>query len=115
MKPNPMNRKRMNRKTRTLLLRSVTLLYGAALLPQAAAQPAAPAKPPVAEKSQEFALTAGISAEAYPGTKYDQPLRPQFHFSSLRNWLNDPNGMVYAGDKYHFFFSTTRRARNGAT
>lgn len=59
---------------------------------------------PVAEPSNEFSLTGGISPIAYPDTGYDQPLRPQFHFSSRRNWLNDPNGMVHDGERYHLFF-----------
>lgn len=40
----------------------------------------------------------------YEEVGYDQPYRPQFHFSSLRNWLNDPNGMVYLDGEYHLFF-----------
>ena len=52
----------------------------------------------------DFAFTDDISPIAYPDTGYDQPLRPQFHFSSRRNWLNDPNGMVFDGEKYHLFF-----------
>ena len=30
--------------------------------------------------------------------------RPQFHFTPERNWMNDPNGLVYYKSKYHLFF-----------
>ncbi len=35
---------------------------------------------------------------------YDQPFRPQFHFSPQQNWTNDPNGLVYFEGEYHLFF-----------
>ncbi len=35
---------------------------------------------------------------------YDQPWRPQFHFSPAKNWTNDPNGLVYLDGEYHLFF-----------
>ncbi len=35
---------------------------------------------------------------------YTEPLRPQFHFSPARGWMNDPNGMVYYDGQYHLFF-----------
>jgi len=32
------------------------------------------------------------------------PYRPQFHFSPQRNWMNDPNGLVYDQGEYHLFY-----------
>ncbi len=35
---------------------------------------------------------------------YNQANRPQFHFTSQKGWLNDPNGMVFDGKNYHLYF-----------
>lgn len=48
-------------------------------------------------------------ADAQPGHPlypdlYRERLRPQFHFSSRRGWLNDPNGLVYAGGTFHLYY-----------
>lgn len=59
---------------------------------------------PLPDKLREFAFTDGIPRNGYHDTDYSQPLRPQFHFTSRRNWLNDPNGLVYDGKQYHLFF-----------
>lgn len=38
------------------------------------------------------------------GGLYNEHFRPQFHFSPKKNWMNDPNGMVYYRGEYHLFF-----------
>ena len=42
----------------------------------------------------------------FPGEDklYKEKDRPQFHFSSKRGWINDPNGMMYYAVEYHLFY-----------
>ncbi|HEY5706019.1 MAG TPA: glycoside hydrolase family 32 protein [Terrimicrobiaceae bacterium] len=50
-------------------------------------------------------LTSPVAAAEAPGVQpYSEPFRPQFHFTPERNWMNDPNGMVYHEGEYHLFY-----------
>ncbi|MDX3846006.1 GH32 C-terminal domain-containing protein [Streptomyces europaeiscabiei] len=35
---------------------------------------------------------------------YSETYRPQFHFTPEKNWMNDPNGLVYYEGEYHLFY-----------
>jgi len=52
------------------------------------------------------ALAIMMSARSRVATAqtYQEPFRPQFHFSPAKNWTNDPNGPVYYNGEYHLFF-----------
>ena len=51
-------------------------------------------------------LAAVRLSDALPDAEgvYQEAQRPQFHFTSQRGWLNDPNGMVYADGLWHLYY-----------
>ncbi|MCQ9131634.1 GH32 C-terminal domain-containing protein [Streptomyces hilarionis] len=42
-----------------------------------------------------------VAADTPP---YSEAYRPQFHFTPEKNWMNDPNGLVYYKGEYHLFY-----------
>jgi fructan beta-fructosidase len=57
-----------------------------------------------------FWLIVAMSVLSLPKTtalaqeSYDQPWRPQYHFTPSHNFMNDPNGMVFYKGEYHLFY-----------
>ena len=48
-----------------------------------------------------------VSISCNNSTKSDQVVhkyRSEFHFSPVKNWMNDPNGMFYNEGVYHLYF-----------
>jgi len=49
-------------------------------------------------------LMCVMGADAVGQESYMQPWRPQYHFTPAKNFMNDPNGMVFYKGEYHLFF-----------
>lgn len=52
------------------------------------------------KKKDASRTNANAASEFY----YQEPYRPQFHFTPDSMWMNDPNGMVYYDGEYHLFY-----------
>lgn len=35
---------------------------------------------------------------------YNETYRPQYHFTPAKNWINDPNGLLYHKGQYHMYY-----------
>jgi sucrose-6-phosphate hydrolase SacC (GH32 family) len=50
-------------------------------------------------------LSAGCASQSTgPTPASGETFRPQLSFSPQRNWMNDPNGLVYHEGEYHLFY-----------
>ena len=44
------------------------------------------------------------SLPSFAQSAYDEPWRPQYHFTPAKNFMNDPNGLVFYKGEYHLFY-----------
>lgn len=61
----------------------------------------------IAATATACALSAALLAPqaVASGTQpYTETYRPQFHYTPQKNWMNDPNGLVYYKGEYHLFY-----------
>jgi hypothetical protein len=49
-------------------------------------------------------IRIGAAGDALAEDDYAQPYRNQFHAGTRRGWVNDPNGIVFHGGKYHLYY-----------
>ena len=49
-------------------------------------------------------VATGPAASTAEPSPYTEQYRPQFHYTPAKNWMNDPNGMVFYQGEYHLFY-----------
>ena len=57
-----------------------------------------------------------VNAQYYPhndSTDYKENYRGQYHFSPKYEWIDDINGLVYQGGKYHMIYQWGKKIRHG--
>lgn len=59
-------------------------------------------------KPESPTITEDPDTPVEPGTPSEsnrnEQYRPQIHFTPFKNWINDPNGMVYVDGVYHLYY-----------
>ena len=58
-------------------------------------------------------LAALHAADSTKPATYDEPHRPQLHFTPAKGWLNDPVGMFYHKGEYHLHYLGAPGKANG--
>ena len=48
--------------------------------------------------------SGGTEEQKPSSSSYNEKYRPQIHYTPAKNWINDPNGLVYADGVYHMFY-----------
>jgi len=51
-----------------------------------------------------LAAESGELAEIAQTVKKDKDFRPHFHIAPPTGLMNDPNGLIFDGEKYHLFY-----------
>jgi fructan beta-fructosidase len=51
-----------------------------------------------------FFLFLGVVLLATGQEEDPEKYRPKYHYSVAKNWLNDPNGLIYLDGEYHMYY-----------
>ncbi|MFW6308820.1 MAG: cadherin-like beta sandwich domain-containing protein, partial [bacterium] len=62
--------------------------------------------------AEDYWLTTTVNIYRKPENHYQEEYRPQYHFTPEKDWLNDPNGLVYYEDEYHLFYQYHPHSRD---
>ena len=49
-------------------------------------------------------VASSASAATTSSTTHKELYRPQFHYTPAKNWMNDPNGLLWYKGEYHLFY-----------
>jgi sucrose-6-phosphate hydrolase SacC (GH32 family) len=55
-------------------------------------------------KESKIFILAILTTISLTAQNVEELYRPTFHYSPRKNWMNDPNGLVYYNGKYHLFY-----------
>lgn len=56
-----------------------------------------------------------IGHQAEARDPFGEPHRPRLHFTPPHGWMNDPNGLVFAGGHYHLYYQYNPYGRDWGT
>ena len=66
-----------------------------------------PAKPDGESQTALVAYQKLIDVNAANPARYTEIYRPQYHFTPIQGWMNDPNGLCFFQGQYHLFYQHT--------
>ena len=59
---------------------------------------------PMVSAAIALTLIESPPARSQSQPTYQEPFRPQYHFTPANNWINDPNGLVEYQGEHHLFY-----------
>jgi sucrose-6-phosphate hydrolase SacC (GH32 family) len=63
-----------------------------------------PSSPALSDSSETSPIVNPPSTPTPPAVSKAEAWRPRFHYSPQRNWMNDPNGLVWFDGEYHLYY-----------